>query len=131
LQGKSFEDRVEIGMEVYRRLHVDESKIDPLRLGAIEMYGTTTYHNIFSDPRVSLGFSWYDNQRSQFVAYQLNCVIEVISPGHPFFRYMRAMRMLFAKTYLDIGDVGYICGYKIWVSEIRDKTLQAKAGFEL
>ncbi len=130
LQGKNFQDIIEDAKSIYRKLHVDESKMDPLRLGAMELYGLSTYQNILHDPRAALGFNWYDCRKKEYTGYQLNCIVELHPPGSLFYRYMRVMRALFARKWLDVGSDEYLCAYCFWVSEVKDKTLQHKSGFD-
>ena len=130
LQGSSRDDAIQSAKVLYRQLHSDESKIDSLRLGAVEMYGTSTYHNLLLDPRASLGFTWYEQDKSDYVGYQLNCITQILSPGTLFYRYMRVMRALFATGWLDVGYDEYVCAYCFWVGEVKEKTLQNKSGFD-
>ena len=109
---------------IYKELFVDESKVDRFRLGIIEMYGTETYTNILSDPRVCLGFSWRDEKTRLHHAIQLNCIAEIVEPDDPFYRYMRALRGLFSSRFVDLRRPEYVCAYKIWISEAKPKHLE-------
>jgi hypothetical protein len=129
LQGQPFQETVEERLELYNQLYLDESKIDLFRLGAVEMYGATTYSNVLRDPRVCLGFNWYDDRTSQHYGLQLNCIAEVVTPDDPFFRFMRLLRQLFSSSFLDLRSPDYICGYKLWVSEANEKNLEGSRGF--
>ena len=128
-QGRTFEDSLEERMEAYTDLLIDDSKIDRFRLGAAEMYGDVTYANIQRDPRVTLNFFWYQPDPVMGMSYQLNCIAEIIPPKDPFYRYMRAMRQLFAFRFVDLRSTEYICAYKFWVCDVKEKTLSARPGF--
>ncbi|UCE10106.1 MAG: hypothetical protein JSW61_14220 [Candidatus Thorarchaeota archaeon] len=129
LQGQPFQETVADRLELYKQLYLDESKIDQFRLGAVEMFGATTYTNILRDPRVCLGFNWYDDTTNQHYGLQLNCIAEVVTPENPFFRFMRLLRQLFSSRFLDLQSPDYVCGYKLWVSEVFEKNLESTRGF--
>ena len=129
-QGRPFAETMEDRVELYQKIMLDERKIDRFRLGAVEMYGDVTYQNILRDPRVTLTFSWRQDTEPQAQSYQVNCIAEVVPPGDPFFRYMRLMRRLFSSRLLDLrGTEDYICAYKFWVCESKEKSLTEKAGY--
>lgn len=129
-QGRSFQDTVEERIELYQQIMLDDSKIDRFRFGAVEMYGDQTYQNIQRDPRVSLSFFWSQEQAPEAQSYQVNCVAEIVPPGDPFFRYMRIMRRLFSSRLLDLrGTEDYICAYKFWVCEAKEKSLTERTGY--
>jgi len=129
LQGRSFEDTADERVELYRSLHLDDSKLDLLRLGAVEMYGSASYANIKKDPRVSLCLFWPVPNEATQRGLQINCIAEIIPPGNPFYKYMRILLALFGVRYLDTGKAEYPCAYKLWVSEIKDKSLADTEGF--
>ena len=131
-QGRPFNETVEERVELYQNLMLDDKKIDRFRLGAVEMYGDVTYQNILRDPRVTLNFSWTQKEVPEAQSYQVNCIAEVVPPGDPFFRYMRIMRRLFSSRLLDLrGTEDYICAYKFWVCESKEKSLQERAGYAI
>ncbi len=129
-QGRPFEETIDERIELYHKMMLDDKKIDRFRLGSVEMYGDKTYHNILRDPRVTLNMFWTQEKEPQAQSYQINCIAEVVPPGDPFFKYMRLMRRLFSKTLIDLrGKSDYVCAYKFWVCETKDKSLAEKTGF--
>ncbi len=129
-QGRPFNETIEERVELYQKVMLDDKKIDRFRFGAVEMYGDITYQNVLRDPRVSLNFFWRQEIAPQSQSYQVNCIAEIVPPGDPFFRYMRLMRRLFSTKLLDLrGTEDYVCAYKFWVCESRDKSLTEKAGY--
>ena len=129
-QGKPFHETIEDRVELYQRLMLDDRKIDRFRFGAVEMYGDVTYQNILRDPRVSLNFFWTQEAQPQNQSFQVNCIAEIVPPGDPFFRYMRILRRLFSSKLIDLrGTEDYICAYKFWVCEAKEKSLTEKAGY--
>jgi hypothetical protein len=130
LQGRPFDETIEERIELYQKIMLDDKKIDRFRLGAVEMYGDVTYQNILRDPRVSLNFFWKQNAEPQSQSHQVNCIAEIVPPGDPYFRYMRLMRRLFSSKLLELrGTIDYVCAYKFWVCESKEKSLTEKAGY--
>jgi len=129
-QGRAFVDTIEERIELYQKIMLDDTQIDRFRFGAVEMYGDQTYQNIQRDPRVSLNFFWTQEAAPEAQGFQVNCVAERVPPGDPFFRYMRLMRRLFSSKLLDLrGTEDYICAYKFWVCESKDKSLTERTGY--
>jgi len=130
-QGRPFVDTLDERIEMYQKMMLDDRKIDRFRLGAVEMYGDQTYQNILRDPRITLNMFWTQEDRMVARSFQINCIAEVIPPGTPFYRYMRLMRRLFSSTLIDTDrrSSDYVCAYKFWVCEAKDKSLTSKPGF--
>jgi len=129
-QGRPFTDTIEERIELYQSLMLHDKEIDRFRFGAVEMYGDQTYQNIMRDPRVTLNFFWSQAEAPEAQSYQVNCVAEIVQPGDPFFRYMRLMRRLFSSRLLDLrGTEDYICAYKFWVCEAKEKSLMERTGY--
>ncbi len=129
LQGRPFEETIGERIQLYRDLYVKESEIDQFRLGAVEMYGESTYHNICMDSRTTLSFQWRDSKTGTAHGYQLNCISEMSPPNDPFFRYMRVLRGLFSSRFVNTKKGDYPCAYKFWISEVHDKSLVSKIGY--
>jgi hypothetical protein len=110
-------------------MFLDDEKIDRFMLGSMEMYGGITHRNLMRDPRVTLSFSWFRMKNPRNVGVQVNCIAEIIPPGDPFYRYMRLMLYLHGKRYLDLRQATYPCAYKLWISEVKEKSLTHRDGF--
>ena len=129
-QGRPFEETIDERIELYQKMMIDDRKIDRFRFGSVEMYGDKTYQNILRDPRVTMNMFWVQDKSPQAQSYQINCIAEIVPPGNPFFKYMRLMRRLFSKTLIDLrGTSDYVCAYKFWVCETKDKSLAEKTDF--
>ncbi|TFG29088.1 pyridoxamine 5'-phosphate oxidase family protein [Candidatus Thorarchaeota archaeon] len=129
-QGRPFRETMDERIELYQKILLDDKKIDRFRFGAVEMFGDQTYQNIKRDPRVTLNLFWAQDTHPEARSFQINCVAEIVQPGDPFFRYMRLMRQLFSSRLLNLRGTGeYICAYKFWVCESKDKSLEEKTGF--
>lgn len=129
LQGKPYSESEDKRREFYQNLFLDETQVDRFRLGAIEMYGSNTYTNIQNDPRVCLGFHWHDHEARVQRGIQVNAIAEIVPQDDPFFRYMSVLRQLFVYEFLELHQPEYICAYKFWISEVREKHLDSQRGF--
>jgi hypothetical protein len=129
LQGMPFQETIDGRIDIYRDIFLDDSKIDRFRLGVMEIYGDNTFHNIQRDPRVSMTMYWRDQSSGESRSYQVNAIAEIVDPGTPFFRYMRVLRSLFSSKFVETRRGGYVAAYKLWISELHDKSLVSKTGF--
>ncbi len=129
LQGIPFEETLEERFSIYRNLYIDDKKINHLCFGIAEMYGDTTYRNIQRDPRVSLVTYWPSPDYMEVVSYQINGIAEVIPKGTPFYTFMQLSRTLFTQKFISLRGPNYISAYRIWISEILEKTLASKTGY--
>ncbi len=129
LQGMPFQETIAGRIEIYRDIYLDDSKIDRFRLGVMEIYGDNTYNNIKRDPRVSMTMYWREPESGASKSYQVNAIAESVEPGPPFFRYMRVLRSLFSSRFVETRRGGYVAAYKLWISELHDKSLVSKTGF--
>jgi hypothetical protein len=130
LQGIPWEESAESRADIYKNLFRDDSFVDRFRLGAIEMYGHNTYWNILRDPRVSVSFTWRIPQEIPLnISFQLDCVVEIARQGDPFFRYMRTIHYLLSSRFPELGPEDYPCAYKLYVSNVKMKTLKDPEGF--
>ncbi len=128
-QGRRFEETIDDRLMTYRELFLDDSGIDRFRLGVIEMFGEGTFENIQRDPRVTLLIHWVDAKKGVTRSYQINAIAEIAKRGEEFFRYMQVMRPLFSSRFIQSAKVSYIVAYKLWVSDIIDKSLAPRLGF--
>jgi hypothetical protein len=130
LQGRHWEESANTRADIYRELFKDDAIVDRFRLGALELYGQTTYWNILNDPRVSISFTWRIPQEIPLnISFQLDCIAEIAKQGDPFFRYMRTIHHLLSSTFPELGPEDYPCAYKLYVSGVRVKSLKDPEGF--
>jgi hypothetical protein len=128
-QGRSFEETVDDRISLYKKIYLDDARIDRFRFGAAELYGDTTYGNIRQDPRVVLNFQWHKPEEHSYRGFQVNCIAEIVLPGDPFYRFMRSMRSLFVRRFIDLRASEYPAAYKFHVCEAHDKSLSTRPGF--
>jgi hypothetical protein len=102
----------------------DEVPLDDRVLATIEIYGQATWRNVLADPRCTVLFSSYRN-----TSYAVNGVVEVIRPGARVYRYVVALHDLFHPPRGPRRE--YPAVYRIWASEVWDKTPGPRAGDRL
>jgi len=102
----------------------EEAPLDNRVLTTIEIYGKATWRNVLADPRCTVLFSSYRN-----TSYAVNGVVEIICPGDPVYRYVVALHDLFHPPRGQRR--GFPAVYRIWASEVWDKTPGPRAGERL
>lgn len=105
-----------------RLLYDHAERIDPRRLGLIEIFRGQTYRNLLRDPRVTLLFT---GPGPRYPSFQINGIAEVVEPDDARFRFVRAMRLLFERDRFHIQQPGFSVGYVVWVHEVIEKTPRA------
>ncbi|MCF2137717.1 MAG: hypothetical protein K9W43_10850 [Candidatus Thorarchaeota archaeon] len=128
-QGVPIEKTIGDRLKLFRNLYLDETKIDPYRLGAFEIFGELTFKNLLRDSRASLLFRWFKGRRSKSV--QLNCITQIAEERSPFYRFMRVVRSMFATRFLDLLEEKRTCAYEFWITDALTKDLSDRRGFPL
>lgn len=118
-EGRPWSETMGQRIQVARELYDRQDRIDPRRLGLIEIFRGNTYHNVLRNPRVALLFTgpW-----PRYRSYQINCVAEVVQGDDPRFRAILGMRQLFEHDRFHIQQPMYPLGYLLWVHEVIDKS---------
>lgn len=106
-------------ISVARLLYDDPSRIDPRRLGLIEIFRGQTYRNLLRDRRATLLFS---GAGPRYPSFQVNCEAEIIGPDDQRFRFVSGMRQLFERDRFHIQQPDYPLGYLMWVRTVIEKT---------
>ena len=107
--------RINAAREVYRH----PEHIDWRRLGLLEIFEGGTFHNLVANPRASV--LWTGNA-PVFVSYQVDCVVEIITPEDPRYRFSWAMRRLFEYEPFHVVQTIYPYAYCFWVVGSKEKT---------
>lgn len=128
-QGRTFEATLEDRFRLLRNIFLDDSKIDPYRLGAIEIYGELTYKNIRHNPKATILYRWQEDGNSRSI--QINCIAQIEPPKSNYFRFMRVLRSLFARKFMDLLGESYMVAYKFWICDLIPKHLDDRHGFTL
>lgn len=102
-----------------RAFYAHPEHIDWRRLGLLEIFEGTTLHNLIERPLASL--LWTGNS-PVFLSFQVDCVVEIITPDHPRYRFSWAMRRLFEYEPFHVVQTMFPYAYTFWVYDWRDKT---------
>lgn len=111
------EERLQLLLSFY-----EDSQIDPRVLTTIELYGKQTYSNLLQDPRCAVLFSSY-----QSTSFMVNGVVEILGPETLEYEYTVTVHDLFHLPRKE-REQGPPAVYRIWVSEVYDKTPGKEAG---
>jgi hypothetical protein len=107
--------RIGAAREVYKH----PEHIDWRRLGLLEIFEGSTFQNLVANPIASV--LWTGNA-PVFVSYQVDCVVEIITPEDPRYRFSWAMRRLFEYEPFHVVQTIYPYSYCFWVIGSKDKT---------
>jgi hypothetical protein len=102
-----------------REFYNHPEHIDWRRLGLLEIFEGTTLRNLSEKPLASV--LWTGNS-PVFVSFQVDCVVEIITPEHPRYRFSWAMRRLFEYEPFHIVQTMFPYAYTFWVYDWKEKT---------
>lgn len=102
-----------------REFYAHPEHIDWRRLGLLEIFEGSTYHNLTRNPLAAV---LWTGDSPIFVSFQVNCVVEVITPEHPRYRFSWAMRRLFEFEPFHVVQTMFPYSYTFWVHEWKEKT---------
>jgi hypothetical protein len=97
--------------------------IDRTSLGGLEIFEAHSLANIKNHPFVSL---FYTGSFPEYVSYQIDCVAELTTEGHPFYRFVRSMRNLFEDAAFHIQQPIYPYAVRYHVIAVHDKSLKLR-----
>lgn len=103
-------------------------RIDRARLGGLEIFETRTFKNITNYPFVSLFFT---GSSPSYLSYQIDCIAELTTVGHPFYRFLRAMRGLFEDAAFHFQQPAYPYAVRYHVIAVHDKSLKRRESKQL
>jgi hypothetical protein len=107
--------RIAAAREVYKH----PEHIDWRRLGLLEIFEGSTFKNLSANPMASV--LWTGNA-PVFTSYQVDCVVEIMTPEDPRYRFAWAMRRLFEYEPFHVVQTIYPYAYCFWVIGAKDKT---------
>jgi hypothetical protein len=102
-----------------RSFYAHPEHIDWRRLGLLEIFEGSTFRNLSANPMASV--LWTGNS-PVFISFQVNCVVEIITPEDPRYRFSWAMRRLFEYEPFHVVQTMYPFAYCFWVYDWKDKT---------
>ena len=102
-----------------REFYANPDHIDWRRLGLLEIFEGSTLRNLSENPLASV--LWTGNS-PVFFSCQVDCVVEIIPPEDPRYRFSWAMRRLFEYEPFHVVQTMYPYSYCFWVYHYKDKT---------
>ncbi len=102
-----------------REFYAHPEHIDWRRLGLLEIFEGSTFKNLTENPVASV--LWTGNA-PVFVSFQVDCVVEIITPEDPRYRFSWAMRRLFEYEPFHVVQTIYPYSYCFWVYDYTNKT---------
>ena len=102
-----------------REFYAHPEHIDWRRLGLLEIFEGSTYRNLSQNPMAAV---LWTGDSPIFVSFQVNCVVEVITPEHPRYRFSWAMRRLFEYEPFHVVQTMFPYSYTFWVYDWKEKT---------
>lgn len=109
----------DLRIKTARELYSNPDHVDWRRLGLLEIFEGSTLRNLSENPLASV--LWTGNS-PVFVSYQVDCVVEIITPDDPRYRFSWAMRRLFEYEPFHVVQTMYPYSYCFWVHDFKDKT---------
>lgn len=102
-----------------REFYAHPEHVDWRRLGLLEIFEGNTFRNLCKNPLTSV--LWTGNSPT-FVSFQVDCVVEIMTPEDPRYRFAWAMRRLFEYEPFHVVQTMYPYSYCFWVVSYKDKT---------
>ncbi len=102
-----------------REFYAHPEHIEWRRLGLLEIFEGSTLRNLSRNPLASV--LWTGNS-PVFVSFQVDCVVEIMPPEDPRYRFSWAMRRLFEYEPFHVVQTMYPYAYCFWVYDYKDKT---------
>ena len=112
-------DTRDLRIKTAREFYAHPEHIDWRRLGLLEIFEGSTFKNLGKNPFASV--LWTGNS-PVFVSFQVDCVVEIITPEDPRYRFSWAMRRLFEYEPFHVVQTMYPYSYCFWVMSWKDKT---------
>ena len=102
-----------------REFYAHPEHIDWRRLALLEIFEGGTFRNITRNPRAAV---LWTGDSPVFMSFQVDCVVEVITPEHPRYRFAWAMRRLFEYEPFHVVQTLFPYAYTLWVHDWKEKT---------
>jgi len=102
-----------------REFYAHPEHIDWRRLGLLEIFEGGTYKNLVTNPLAAV---LWTGDSPVFVSFQVDCVVEVMTPEDPRYRFAWAMRRLFEYEPFHVVQTMFPYSYCLWVHDWKEKT---------
>lgn len=115
-------------IEAMTALYGDTENFEPALLGGLEIFEGRALENIRANPHASLLYVGMQHSREgmQYISFQVNGKVQVITKDSPHYRFLLASRKLFEFDRFHLYQPDYPFGYLIKVAEVRDKSPWSK-----
>lgn len=109
----------DLRIKTARTFYSHPEHVDWRRLGLLEIFEGSTFHNLVENPFASV--LWTGNS-PVFVSFQADCIVEVITPEDKRYRFAWAMRRLFEYEPFHVVQTMYPYAYIFWIHGWKNKT---------
>ncbi len=109
----------EFRVNTARKFYAHPEHVDWRRLGLLEIFEGSTLRNLIENPVASV--LWTGNA-PVFPSFQVDCVVEIITPDDPRYRFSWSMRRLFEYEPFHVVQTMYPYSYCFWVTGFKEKT---------
>ena len=109
----------ELRVSTARQFYANPQHVDWRRLGLLEIFEGSTFQNLTRNPFASV--LWTGNS-PVFNSYQADCIVEILTPEDPRYRFPWAMRRLFEYEPFHVVQTEYPYSYCFWVHDWTNKT---------
>ena len=109
----------DLRIKTAREFYSHPEHVDWRRLGLLEIFEGSTFHNLTQNPFASV--LWTGNS-PVFVSFQADCIVEVITPEDKRYRFAWAMRRLFEYEPFHVVQTMYPYSYIFWIHGWKNKT---------
>lgn len=105
-------------LNAVRRL-LERDEVSDRALITLEIFEKQTFRNLCDFPVASLH---YTDQGPTYLSYQIDVVVEILTPGHPAYRFAFLSRQLFEQDRFHITQTTFPYAYLFHPVHIKDKT---------
>ena len=102
-----------------RQVYAQPENLDWRRLQLLEIFEGETYKNLCRNPMAA---ALWTGDSPIFLSFQVDCVVEIITPEHPRYRFAWAMRRLFEYEPFHVVQTIFPYAYTLWVHDWKEKT---------
>ena len=113
------DDTRKLRISTAREFYAHPEHVDWRRLGLLEIFEGGTYKNFTTNPLAAV---LWTGDSPVFMSFQVDCVVEVMTPEHPRYRFAWAMRRLFEFEPFHIVQTMFPYSYTLWVYDWKEKT---------
>ncbi|HLP40990.1 MAG TPA: universal stress protein, partial [Fibrobacteria bacterium] len=118
-RGRPWRESMRERIEAVSSFYFDKEKVDLRALSTLEIFERGTYRNLDRTPLAALQ---YTGNAPDYVSFQVNCAVEIITPDDPRHEFVKLARVMFEYDSFHIAQTDFPYAYVLWISEVLDKT---------